>query len=134
MKNIRVCIGTNDGQSIARTHMGDTDFFHVYDLTENSVNTFIDERINSAKSLDHAKADKMKAIIQLVKDADAFIAQQKSPNFIRIASKTKYQPIVVKAEKISDILITLSNSFEEIYDLVLKRKNGETFPTIPELK
>ncbi len=133
MKKIRVCIGTNDGQNIAKTHMGDTKKFHIYDITENSINTFIEERINTAQALDHAKADKMKAIIKLVEDANVFIAQQKSPNFVRIASKTKYQPIVVKAEEISDILITLSNSFEEINNLVLRRENGETFPAIPEL-
>ena len=133
MKKIRVCIGTNDGQNIAKHIMEIKKKFNLYDITENSINTFIEERINTAQALDHAKADKMKAIIKLVEDANVFIAQQKSPNFVRIASKTKYQPIVVKAEEISDILITLSNSFEEINNLVLRRENGETFPAIPEL-
>ena len=134
MKKIRTCIGSNDGENIAKTHMGDTECFYIYDLFENSENKFIEKRINSAIDMEHAKADKMKEIIKLVKDADIFIAQQKSPNFVRIANKTKYQPIVIKTENISDILVVLHKSFQEIYSYVTKRKAGERFDTIPELE
>ena len=133
MKRIRVCIGSNDGDNIARTHMGDTDYFYIYDLMENSESKFIEKRVNIAKDMEHAKADKMKEIIKLVKDAHIFVAQQKSPNFIRIANKTKHQPVVVSADKISDILVVLNNSFLEIHGYVARRKNGEVFRTIPEL-
>ena len=51
-----------------------------------------------------------------------------------IANKTKHQPVVVGADKISDILVVLNNSFQEIHDYVARRKNGEVFRTIPELK
>ncbi len=134
MRRIRVCIGSNDGNNIARTHMGDTDCFYIYDLIEDSENKFVQKRINSAKNMEHAKAEKMKEIIKLVQDADIFVAQQKSPNFVNIASKTKYQPIVVKAEKISDILIVLGKAFQEIHNYVTRRQNGEVFNTIPELQ
>ena len=133
MKKIRLCIGSNDGENIATTHMGDTDCFYIYDLLENSKNNFIEKRINIAKDMEHAKADKMKEIIKLLKDADVFVAQQKSPNFVNIAKKTKHQPIVVKTEKISDILIILDKSFQEIYNYIARRKDGEFFDTIPEL-
>ena len=134
MRKIRLCIGSNDGENIAKTHMGDTECFYIYDLFENSENKFIEKRINIAKDMEHAKADKMKEIIKLVKDTDVFVAQQKSPNFVRIANRTKYQPVVVKAEKISDIVIILHKSFQEIYSYVTKRKTGERFDTIPELE
>jgi len=134
MRRIRACIGSNDGDNIARTHMGDTDYFYIYDLFENSANKFIEKRINIAKDMEHAKADKMKEIIRIVKDADIFVAQQKSPNFINIANKTKYQPIVVKTEKISDVLIVLEEAFQGIYNYVSRRKNGEVFNTIPKLE
>ena len=133
MRKIRLCIGSNDGENIARTHMGDTECFYIYDLFENSESKFIEKRTNFAKDLEHAKADKMKEIIKLVNDVDVFVAQQKSPNFINIAKKTKYQPVVVKAEKISDVLIVLNKSFQEIYSYITRRKNGEFFDTIPEL-
>ena len=134
MRKIRLCIGSNDGENIAKTHMGDTESFYIYDIIENSGNKFIGKRINIAKDMEHAKTDKMKEIIKLVKDVDVFVAQQKSPNFIKIANKTKYQPIVVKDEKISDILIVLDKAFQEIYNYIKRRKNGEFFDTIPELQ
>lgn len=134
MKKIRLCIGTNDGENIAKTHMGDTEYFYIYDIFENSASKFIEKRINIAKEMDHAKPDKMKEILKSVKDVDVLIAQQKSPNFINIANKTKYQPIVVKAEKISDILIVLDRFFKEIYSYIERRKSGELFGTIPELE
>lgn len=134
MRKIRLCIGSNDGENIAKTHMGDAECFYIYDLFENSENKFIEKRINIAKDMDHAKADKMKKVIKLVEDADVFVAQQKSPNFVNIANRTKYQPIVVKTEKVSDVLIILDKSFQEIYNYIAKRKNEEFFDTIPELE
>lgn len=134
MRKIRLCIGSRDGENISKTHMGDTESFYIYDLFENSENTFIEKRFNIAKDMEHAKADKMKEIIKLVKDADIFVAHQKSPNFVRIANRTKYQPVVVKREKISDILILLHNSFQEIYRYAAKRKAGDRFDIIPELE
>ena len=135
MKRIRLCIGSNDGgENIANTHMGDTEIFYIYDIIENSGSKFIEKRINSAQNIEHAKTDKMKEIIKLVKDADVFVAHQKSPNFIKIANKTKHQPVVVKAEKISSILSILDKSFQEIHDYINRRKNGEYFDTIPELQ
>ncbi len=132
MKTIRVCIGSNDnGQNIAKSHLGDTEAFYIYDIVENLGNEFAQKRINNAKDMGHAKEDKMRAIIGLLEDVDIFVAYQKSSNFKRIAKTTKYQPVVVKANKISDILLILNRSFQEIYSYVNRRKNGEYFDTIP---
>ena len=133
MKKIRLCIGSNDGENIARTHMGDTEYFFIYDLLENSENMFVEKRENTARDMGHAKAEKMKEVLKIIKDADVLIARQKSPNFINIAKKTKYQPVVVKIEKISDVIELMDNSFQEIYTYVVRRKEGEIFDTIPEL-
>ena len=133
MRKLRICIGSNDGENIAKTHMGDTDFFYIYDLIEATGNTFVEQRANIAKDMDHAQIDKMKAIISLVSDAEVFIAQQKSPNFIKIATQTRYQPVVVGVENMQDILALLQGEFEKIYSFVERRKNGESFETIPEL-
>ena len=133
MDKIRLCIGSNDGETVAGSHMGDTKTFFIYDLFENVENMFIEKRDNIARDMEHAKEDKMKTIIGLLKDADVFVARQKSPNFKKIASKTKYQPVVVKAEKISDAITAIGKSFKDIYGYVEKRKNGEIFEAIPEL-
>ena len=133
MKKIRLCIGSNDGKNVAKTHMGDTEYFYIYDILENAEHLFVEKRINTAKNMGHAKIEKMKGVLKIIRDSDVLIARQKSPNFIKIAKRTKYQPVVVKTEKISDVLITLCKSFEEIYDLTTRRKNGELFDTILEL-
>lgn len=133
MKKIRLCIGSNDGKNIAKTHMGDTECFYIYDILENSEHLFVEKRINISKNMGHAKVEKMKEVIEIIKDSDILIARQKSPNFIKIAKKTKYQPVVVKTEKIPDVLMTLCKSFDEIYEHITRRKNGEMFDTILEL-
>jgi len=133
MKKIRLCIGSNDGEHVAETHMGDTECFYIYDLFENSEHEFVEERVNTAQDMEHAKVEKMEEIINLVQDADVFVARQKSRNFVRIANKTKYQPVVVKTEKISDALTIAHQSFQMIYDYVTRRRNGEVFDAIPEL-
>ena len=113
--------------------MGDTECFYIYDLFENSEHEFVEERVNTAQDMEHAKVEKMEEIINLVQDADVFVARQKSRNFVRIANKTKYQPVMVKTEKISDALTIAHQSFQMIYDYVTRRRNGEVFDAIPEL-
>jgi hypothetical protein len=129
---MRICIGSQDGETIATTHMGDTEHFYLYDLTPAGA-TFVAQRDNVAQAMSHAGSDKMQAILALVSDADILVAQQKSPNFIKIAEQTKYQPVVVNVSDIQAILAMLQDEFEEIYAYVKRRKNGETFTTIPEL-
>jgi predicted Fe-Mo cluster-binding NifX family protein len=133
MKQIRLCIGSNDGNNIAKTHMGDTEYFYIYDIFEDSEHSFVEKRTNIAKNMGHAKVEKMKGVLKIIKDSDILIARQKSPNFIKIAARTKHQPVVVKTEKIPDVLTTLCQSFDEIYERVTRRKNGELFDTVLEL-
>ena len=59
MRKLRICIGSNDGNTIAKTHMGDTDFFYIYDLIEATGDTFVEQRANIAKDMDHAQSDKV---------------------------------------------------------------------------
>jgi len=135
MDKIRLCVGSNDGgANIAKTHMGDTKTFYIYDIDEGSESKFIEERTNIARDMKHGTVDKMKEIIKLVEDADVFVAYEKSLNFTNIASKTKHQPVVVKAENISSILVILNKSLRELHEYINRRKNGEVFDTIPELQ
>jgi hypothetical protein len=133
MRKLRISIGSNDGDTMARTHMGDTDKFYCYDLIDSSGSCFVGERTNVVKDMDHAQSDKMGSIITLLKDVDIFVAQQKSPNFIKIARQTKYQPVVVNVENITEIITLLQSEFEQLYSYVERRRNGEFFETIPEL-
>ncbi|MEN8154250.1 MAG: NifB/NifX family molybdenum-iron cluster-binding protein [Acidobacteriota bacterium] len=131
MKKIRLCIGTNDEKNIADSHMGDTEIFHIYDIFESAEKQFVAKRINNAKDMEHDKVDKMKKILEIVKDSDVLVAGRKSPNFVNIAKKTKYQPVIVKTKKIPAILDLISQKFSEIDLYVAKRQNGEIFEDIP---
>jgi 5,10-methylene-tetrahydrofolate dehydrogenase/methenyl tetrahydrofolate cyclohydrolase len=110
--------------------MGDTKYFHIFDLFENSESIFIGERKNTVRNMDHANTGKMKTIIAVVRDADILVARKKSPNFVKIAKFTEYQPVIVSAVSISDIQEELHQAFGDIYSLVQKRKSGETFDTV----
>ena len=133
MRKFRICIGSDDGNTIAKTHLGDTEKFYCYDLIDASESLFVGERVNAARDMDHAQSDKMKSIIALLEDVDIFVAEQKSPNFIKIARQTKYQPVVVNVEVIPAIITLLQAEFEQLYSYVERRKNGEVFDTIPVL-
>ncbi|MCK4502967.1 MAG: hypothetical protein KAU22_08010 [Desulfuromonadales bacterium] len=133
MRKIRICIGSNDGHNIAATHMGDTESFYIYDLFDGGGSKVVEQRDNTARLMDHSGADKMTKIISLLADTEVFVAKHESPNFTKIAKQTKYQPVIVKTESISDILTLLQTEFDEIYPYVERRKNGEKFATIPKL-
>ena len=133
MRKFRVCIGSNDGDTIATTHMGDTEYFCIYDIAEASGTAFLDKRENSARDHPHAGREKMQAVLKIIGDTDVLVARQKSPNFVKIAKNKKYQPVIVTDENIDDILVVLQNAFDEIIELVIRRRNGELFSHIPEL-
>jgi len=133
MKKIRVCIGSTDGKNISKTHMGDTESFHIYDLFEDAKYTFIEKRENFAIDEGHSTTGKMKKILGIVADSDVLVATKKSPNFVKIANKTKYQPVVVKTTDIADTFVELHKAFDTIYEYVTRRKAGEKFDIIPEL-
>ena len=133
MQKVRICLGSNDGETIAQTHMGDTECFYLYDIEATQGQTFVEKRHNTAQDMGHNGADKMKAIIALVADADIFVAWQKSPNFIKLAKQTRYQPVVVKADTIQDALVLLQDNFAELHSYVTRRRNEESFEFIPEI-
>jgi len=133
MRKIRISIGSNDGATIAATHLGDTENFYIYDIYDTGASEFVEQRHNTAREMEHAGSDKMKAIIALIADTHVFVARQKSPNFVRIAKQTHYQPVVVKVDTFQEILSLLSGEFDKIYPYVERRRNCETFDTIPEL-
>jgi len=133
MERLRVVIGSSDGKSVADKHMGDTERFCVFDVFEADAPDPVDTRENTALNMGHAKIEKMKAVMKIIEDADVLVARKRSPNFVRIASNTRFQPVVAKGETISDVLEELKESFQRIRELVRRRSAGETFETVLEL-
>ncbi len=133
MQKLRVCFGSNDGNNIATTHMGDTALFCIYDINADGEKSFVEQRDNIARQMDHAKTDKMKAVLELLSDTQVLVARQRSPNFVRIAAQTKYQPVIVEVDEIQQALKLLSDRYSVVLELVLQRQQGQLFETIPEL-
>ena len=133
MKTLRVCIGSNDGVKIASTHMGDTERFFIFDISDGRESGFVEERKNMAVDLNHASNDKMKIITEILDDADIFVAARNSPNFRKIAAGTKHQPIVVQTRSITEALALIQQSFQQIHDMVIQRRKGTRDTFIPVL-
>lgn len=134
MDRIRVCIGSNDGLTIASSHMGDAQYFCVYDIPLDGDCVFIEKRVNTAQDIEaHASRDKMEQILGIIRDVDVLVARRKSPNFKAIARSTRYQPVVVKEEDIDDALAVIQRAFQEIEVYVDRRRCGELFEDMPEV-
>ncbi len=134
-KKIRVALGSNDGEKIIADHMGQAEDFYIYDVFEGGKSLFIEKRKNTSPAEEgrHGLAEKMKVAIEIIRDADILVGRVMSPNFINIATKTKFQPVIVEADKISDIMRLLGEHFSGLYDMVEKRRSGERSREIPKI-
>lgn len=134
MKKIRIAFGSNDGEKIFLGHMGMAGYFYVYDLFEDGNLHFIERRKNTSPETEdkHGLPEKMKVCMKIFKDADIIIGRKMSPNFVKIASNTKFQPVVMEIDRISEIMKEVVKSFGEIYDLVVQRKMGNRPKEIPK--
>ncbi len=133
MDSLRVCIGSNDGENIAASHLGDTAYFHIYDISEDLNVSFVEKRKNTAKEAEHSKLSKMELIMLILEDVDVFTARKNSPNFKRLAASTKHQPVVVKVDKIEDVLESLLANFDTISALVRARQQESRFEDILQI-
>jgi len=135
MKKIRIALGSNDGKRIVSSHMGMAEYFYIYDLFEDGKSNFVEKRKNTSPDEEgkHGIAEKVKACIEIFKDADVIIGRRMSPNFMKIAANTKFQPVVIEIDEILDIMRKIANSFDELNSLVEQRKKGDKPRKIPKL-
>ena len=135
MRTVRIIIGSNDGEKIFRAHMGTAKSFHVYDLSEDGTFKVVAKRENTTRDIeDHESSEKMKAVMDIISDADVVVGRRMSPNFKRMAAKTRLQPVVVEMDSLEEIMSRLSKSFDEIISLVEQRRSGSFPEEIPVLK
>ena len=134
MKKVRIALGSNDGEKIFLGHMGMAENFYVYDFFEDGNFNFVERRKNTSPETEdkHGLPEKMKVCMRIFKDADIIIGRKMSPNFVKIAANTKFQPVVMEIDRISEIMKEVVKSFGEIYDLVVQRKMGNRPKEIPK--
>jgi len=132
MRKVRIALGSNDGKNVVANHMGTAKKFYIYDLFEDGSFILIGARENTSPDEEgHGLIEKLKVAMNIFKDADIVLSRMASPNFVNMRNKTKFQPVVVKVETISDSIKELSKYFEEIYNLVERRKKGERPKEMP---
>ncbi len=137
MKKMRVVIGSNDGKNIILNHLGESEYFYIYDIFEDGTYNYIEKRENISPEEDknkHGLDKKRNIILNICKDANVFVGRMMSPNFINIAKKTEVQPVIIKEESISGMFNILAKYFEDIYNLVQARHNGERPQKIPKIE
>jgi len=135
MKKIRIALGSNDGESICLSHMGMAKDFYVYDLFADGNFSFVEKRENTSPEVEeeHGFVAKMKAAMEIFNDADVIIGRRISPNFVKMAATTRFQPVVIKIDRISEIMQELVRCFGEIDGLVEQRARGNRPKEIPKL-
>ena len=135
MRKIRIALGSNDGKTIASSHLGDAKDFITYDLFENGTSNFVEKRKNTSPDEDgkHGRLEKMKAVMEILKEADIIIGRRMSPNFVKMAAKAKFQPMVIEVDEISEIVEKMSLYFDKAYDLIEQRESGNFPKEIPVL-
>ena len=136
MRKMRIALGSNDGRNIVPSHMGMAADFYLYDLYEDGRSVFVEKRRNTSPTEEgkHGLAKKLKAATEIFKDADVVIGRRMSPNFRNMAEKTRFQPVVVECDGISEIMEAVARAFDEVYAVVEQRKQGDRPQEIPRLK
>ncbi len=134
MKSFRVAIGTIDGATVIDDHFGESEKFLVFEVFQNGEYELIDERKNESPKEEHGKhglEEKRSKVVEIVKDCDMIVAGRKSPSYIKLRDKSKIVPAISKISKIDEFFTALNERFEEIYELIEKKRTGERPKEIP---
>jgi predicted Fe-Mo cluster-binding NifX family protein len=135
MKRIRIAFPSNDGEETSRGHMGMAKYFYIYDLFEKGESSFVERRENTSppELTEHGDPVKMKAVLEICSGCDVIAGTKLSPNFRSVSNTTEFQPLVVGQGKLTEIVSELLANYEQIYDLIQRRKEGQRTRDVPKL-
>ncbi len=135
MRKLRVVLGSDDGINLNHGHMGEAEYFYIYEVSEDGSWEFIDKRLNDTpEERHHADQNKLKRATEIFDDCSVVLARFKSPNFIKMSENTRFQPVVIRREKIEDALKEFTNIFDKVYEMVERRNKGERFKEIVTIR
>ena len=134
MRKLRLALGSNDGKEIIDSHMGEANYFYIYEIDEAGNYSLIDKRVNNTlQEKHHGDENKLKGTSAIFNDCSVVVARHKSPNFIRMSEKTRFQPVVIRKAQISDALEAFKEIFNTVYEYVERRNKGERFKEIVQV-
>lgn len=126
MEKIRVVFGSDDGIKIKKSHLGDSPYFFIYDILKDGKYRFVEKRENIVRDMDHAGDSKLSRISEILKDADLMVSIRNSPNFKKMASEAKFQPVLVKVSDIKDAILLIIGEFDKISSAVNSLSEGNS--------
>ncbi len=112
MSKIIAAFGLKNDNELTDKHFGDSTYFDVYELTENSIKYI--KRINNVKVKERMHGDPNKAGIigELLKEADILVAFRMGPNILRM--KKRFVPVIINTKDIKKVEKTLILNFDKI--------------------
>ncbi len=132
MRRIRVALGIDDDEArLSEEHFGDSKYYLIYEVEANGSYKLVEKRFNKVREMEereHGDPRKFKAVDNLLKDVDVFLAGRMGPNFLRVA-KSRHYPMVVGRKTVKEALSILIERLDNVMREVEKRKMGEEFPT-----
>ena len=123
-----------DGKRIPRKHFGDCPQFRVYEFYGDGEYRLIKTQDNtSPEEQQHADPKKLKGVTELLPGCEAVVSGLLSPNFMRMRDTKPIQPVITHDETVSKTLVALREAFDELFDLVSARRQGERPGVILEI-
>lgn len=112
MEKIIAAIGLKNDNELTDEHFGDSVYFDIYELTENSIKYI--KRINNVKVEErmHGDPNKANAIGGLLKEVDILVAFRMGPNILRM--KKRFVPVIINTQDIKKVEKTLVLNFDKI--------------------
>ncbi len=122
---IRVAVGVDDDEAIlSEEHFGDAKYYLIYEVEEDGSYRLVEKRLNKARDMEekeHGDPRKFKAVSELLKDVDVFLAGRMGPNFLRVR-ESKHYPMVVGRKTVEEALSILVSRLDELLEEVRRRK------------
>ena len=134
MRKLRIVAGSNDGANIIPDHMGTAQDFYIFDLFEDGRSRLVEKRANTSPQEEegvHGDPKKLAVASDIFADCDVVLGRRGSPNFVRMRDNSRFQPVLTDVASLSDSMVGLAETFDEVYALVERRRRGERPQVIP---
>ena len=125
---MKVAIGTNDKTNMHDEHVGDSEYFAVYEISPASYELVEYRKNTSPEEKTHGDPKKAAAIVDIVKGTDVLVGRAMGPNFIRIRDKSPYLPVIVRGKyrTVEEAARTLMENYEIVKAALERKRAGET--------
>ncbi len=114
--------------------MGTAQDFYIFDLFEDGRSLLVEKRANTSPQEEegvHGDPKKLAVASDIFADCDVVLGRRGSPNFVRMRDNSRFQPVLTDVASLSDSMVGLAETFDEVYALVERRRRGERPQVIP---